>query len=213
MLSYVIIGLPCGLLSAAAGLNVIQVALLALLYYSGAGQFMIPNMWLAGMPVASIVASISLVNTRQILYSVSLARFAEDTGRRLTYLFAASVTDETFGVNNQRFTDGEWSVRRGTITNLFCQAAWSSACVVGVLIGGAIHVPLSIASFAMTSIFICLLFMQKMSRENVLAAVAAAVGVVVCKLVGLSGAAVVIGAVLGIGVAAAAMLISEARRL
>ena len=206
MLGYVIIGLPCGILSAAAGLNVVQVALLALLYYSGAGQFMIPNMWMAGLPVASIVASISLVNTRQILYSVSLARFADGVGRRLTYVFAATVTDETFGVNNQRFEGGDWSVRRGTIANLFCQASWSSACVVGVLIGSALHVPLAIASFAMTSIFICLLFVQKMSRENILAAVAAAMGVVVCKLVGLSGAAVVIGALLGVGVAAAAML-------
>ena len=211
MLGYVVIGLPCGILSAAAGLNVAQVAMLALLYYSGAGQFMIPNMWMAGVPVASIVASISLVNTRQVLYSVSLARFAENSGRALTYLFAATVTDETFGVNNQRFTGGDWSVGRATVTNLLCQSAWSTACVVGVLIGSALHVPLSIASFAMTSIFICLLFMQKMSRDNILAAVAAAIGVVICKLVGLSGPAVVIGALAGVGVGAAAMLARDVR--
>lgn len=212
MLGYVMIGLPCGILSAAAGLNAVQVALLSLLLYSGAGQFMIPNMWLAGAPVASIVVSTALVNTRQLLYAVSLARFAEGVGRRLTFLFAATVTDESFGVNNQRFTDGEWSVARATMVNLFSQSAWTLSCVAGVVVGGALDVPLAIASFAMTSIFICLLFTQKMSSGNVLAAVAAVAGVVVCKLAGLTGVAVLIGALTGVGVAAAAMLVKEGRR-
>ncbi len=69
MLGYVAIGIPCGILSASIGLNALQVFLLSALFYSGAGQFMIPNMWLAGSPLASIVASVSLVNTRQMLYS------------------------------------------------------------------------------------------------------------------------------------------------
>ena len=212
MLGYVVIGLPCGILSASAGMNVVQVLLLAVLFYSGAGQFMIPNMWLAGAPVASIVASVSLVNTRQVLYSVSLARFAEDIGRRATFLFAATVTDESFGVNNQRFTDGAWSVRQATLVNLFSQSSWTLSCLAGVLIGSALEVPLAIASFAMTSIFICLLFTQKLTPENVLAAVAAALGVVVCKLAGLSGVTVVVGALAGVGVAAVAMLVRDRRR-
>ena len=54
MLGYVAIGLPCGILSASIGMNWIQVLLLSVLFYSGAGQFMIPNMWLASSPIASI---------------------------------------------------------------------------------------------------------------------------------------------------------------
>ena len=61
MLGYVAIGLPCGILSASIGLNAFQVFLMCALFYSGAGQFMIPNMWLAGSPVASIIASVSFV--------------------------------------------------------------------------------------------------------------------------------------------------------
>lgn len=46
---------------------------MSVLFYSGAGQFMIPNMWLAGAPIASIIASVSFVNTRQMLYSAAFA--------------------------------------------------------------------------------------------------------------------------------------------
>jgi predicted branched-subunit amino acid permease len=69
---------------------------------------------------------------------------------------------------------------------------------VGVFIGSAIQIPLSIASFAMTSIFICLLFTQKLSTPNIVAAVFAMVGVYLCKLVGLSGASILVGAIAGV---------------
>ncbi|MEG0323402.1 MAG: AzlC family ABC transporter permease, partial [Raoultibacter sp.] len=51
MLGYVAIGIPCGILCSSIGLDALQVLLLSLLFYSGAGQFMIPNMWLAGAPL------------------------------------------------------------------------------------------------------------------------------------------------------------------
>ena len=38
MLGYVAIGLPCGILGNTIGLNPLQVALLSILLYSGAGQ-------------------------------------------------------------------------------------------------------------------------------------------------------------------------------
>lgn len=67
MLGYVAIGIPCGILCDSIGLGALQVFILSALFYSGAGQFMIPNMQLAGSPLASIIASVSLVNTRQML--------------------------------------------------------------------------------------------------------------------------------------------------
>ena len=74
MLGYVAIGIPCGILSASIGLDALdRIFLFSALFYSGAGQFMIPNMFLAGSSIASIVASVSLVNTRQMLYAASLA--------------------------------------------------------------------------------------------------------------------------------------------
>ena len=50
MLGYVAIGIPCGILEDSIGMNALQVFFLSCMFYSGAGQFMIPNMWLAEAP-------------------------------------------------------------------------------------------------------------------------------------------------------------------
>lgn len=209
MLGYVAIGIPCGILEDSIGLDVAQVFLFSALFYSGAGQFMVPNMWLAASPVASIIASVSLVNTRQMLYAASFAPLCAHERRGLSFLFAATVTDESFGVNMANFTTGEWSVARATLVNLFSLTSWTLSNVVGVLIGSAIGIPLAIASFAMTSIFICLLVTQRPTAENVVAALVAMLGVYVCKLAGLAGPAILIGALAGV---AAAVLASMLRR-
>lgn len=201
VLGYVAIGVPCGILSASIGLNALQVFLLCLLFYSGAGQFMIPNMWLAAAPVASIVASVSLVNARQMLYSASFAPWCAGVRRPLAFWFAATVTDESFGVNLNRFLAGGWSVRKAVLVNVASHASWTAACVVGVLVGNAVDIPLAIAAFAMTSIFICLLATQKLTFANALAAACAAAGVVACKAVGLAGPAILVGALFGVAAA------------
>jgi 4-azaleucine resistance transporter AzlC len=201
MLGYIAIGIPCGILSASIGLNALQVYIFSVILYSGAGQFMIPNMYLAGSSLASIAASVSLVNTRQMLYSASFAKevkTAPPASRFLSFLFTATVTDETYGLSVKKFQEGTWSQGKALCLNIMSETSWALSAVVGVLIGNMVEIPLAIASFAMTSIFICLLFTQKLTTSNIVAAAGAAVGVYVAKLAGLSGASILIGAVLGV---------------
>ena len=209
MLGYVAIGIPCGILCASISLNALQVFLLSALFYSGAGQFMIPNMWLAGSPLASIVASVSLVNTRQMLYSAAFAPACKGVRKRLAFLFAATVTDESYGVNTARFEAGDWSVGRATLVNLFSQSSWALSNVAGVLVGNAIGVPLAIAAFAMTSIFVCLLVTQRPTPANLVAAAVAVAGVFACKAVGLGGPAILVGALAGVAAALAFTWVKE----
>ena len=201
MLGYVAIGLPCGILSASIGMNALQVFMLCVMFYSGAGQFMIPNMWIAGSPIASIIASVSFVNTRQMLYSTAFAPWCEGVSKKLAFWFAASVTDESFGVNMQKFLEGGWTVERATLVNEFSHSSWTVSCVVGAFVGNALGIPLAIAAFAMTSIFICLLVTQKLSAANVVAALCAMAGVFLCKAIGLAGPAIFIGALVGVACA------------
>ena len=198
MLGYIAIGIPCGILNASIGLSVLHVFLLSVLFYSGAGQFMLPNMYLAGSPLASIIASISLVNTRQMLYSASFAPYCKNEKKRLTFLFGATVTDESFGVNTEQFENGNWSVKQALLVNIFSCSSWALANCVGVLLGHLLNIPLAIASFAMTSIFICLMCSQKVCVENLVAILFAILGVYVCKCVGLTGPAILLGACCGV---------------
>ncbi len=195
---YVVLGLPCGLLCQQAGLDWVQVLLMSALFYSGAGQYMIPNMWLAGNPALSIVLSVSLVNTRQTLYSAALARYCRDASHRLAFLFSATVTDESFGVNVARFDAGGWTCAHATLVNLFSQSSWAVSCAAGCIAGGLVSVPAALASFAMTSIFICLLCMQEVNAPAVATMLAAAAGVVACKCAGMPGPAILVGALFGL---------------
>lgn len=203
MAGYVVLGIPCGILCATAGMDVWMVALMSALFYSGAGQYMIPNMHLAANPLTAIVASVSLVNTRQMLYGASLSQFCGACRKRLAFLFGATVTDESFGVNLARFINGGWSVEAALAVNLFSQASWLLSNVAGALLGSAVSLPTALASFAMTALFICLLCMQKVSSANIVAAASAMAGVVVCKCIGLSGPAILIGALVGVAAALA----------
>ena len=198
MLGYVGIGIPCGILCESVGLNALQVFLLSALFYSGAGQFMIPNMYLAASPLASIIASVSLVNTRQMLYAASFAPECQGVSKRVAFFFAATVTDESYGVSTAKFAEGGWLVDRALMVNLFSQSSWALSNVAGVLVGGAIGIPLNIAAFAMTAIFICLLVTQRMTSANIVAIVLAMAGVYLCKAVGLTGPAILVGALLGV---------------
>ena len=62
MVGYVGIGIPCGIVEHQIGMNAFMAFVMSMTFYSGAGQFMIPNMWLASTPLASIIASVSFVN-------------------------------------------------------------------------------------------------------------------------------------------------------
>ncbi|MGN0078526.1 MAG: AzlC family ABC transporter permease [Coriobacteriales bacterium] len=200
MAGYIVLGLPCGLLCQQAGITALQAFVMSMTFYSGAGQYMIPNMWLAGAAPLSIIASVSLVNTRQTLYSASLSQFCTGCSKRLAFLFSATVTDESFGVNLAQFQNGGWDTARATVVNICSMTTWALANVAGVVLGSLVSVPTALASFAMTAIFICLLCMQKVNAVNLVTMLTAAAGVVICKLVGLSGAAILLGAVAGVAV-------------
>ena len=154
MAGYVGIGIPCGIMEQQIGMSAIMAFAMSMTFYSGAGQFMIPSMWLAGNPIASIIASVSFVNTRQMLYSAAFSPYFERVNRLLTFLFSATVTDESFGVNLAKYQEGSWDAGRATLVNLLCMTTWSLANAAGVLVGGALAIPTAIAAFAMTSIFI-----------------------------------------------------------
>lgn len=198
ILGYLALGLPCGILGAATGMNVWMVLILSVVMYSGSGQYMIAGMFLAGTPLVSLCASVSLVNTRQLLYGSALAPYFDGVGKPALTWFAATVTDESFGVNLNRFMGGGWTPRQAQLVNTFSHLSWIAANVTGVLLGTWLVIDTAIASFAMTSIFLCLLLMQRFTKSHVLAAVVAVAGVVVCKLCALSGTAILVGALAGV---------------
>ena len=198
MLAYVSIGIPCGVMEAQVGFTPLMAFLFSASYYSGAGQFMVPNLWLAGTPLASIFLSVSFVTSRQLLYSAAFSPHLRGERTTTKLAFASLVTDETFGVNLGRYTAGAWDARRAILVNIFCVLSWSAANAAGAALGAVIDLPIDVMSFGMTAIFICLLAGQHWNRTNALVAAVTAAALVVGKLLGLGGMAIFASAVVGV---------------
>lgn len=106
MLSYVAVGLACGVLADQAGMNGLECFLLSATYLSGSGQFMISNLWLQGMPIASLAISVCAVSSRFALYSASLAPALARFSKRESLAIASTYTEEAYGITLGKLAEG-----------------------------------------------------------------------------------------------------------
>ena len=105
----------------------------------------------------------------------------------------------------------DWGPRESFVLNVILIATWGVSCTTGGIVGTVVDVPTAIAAFVCTSLFICLLFSQRLSRGNVVAAVSGAVSVAVCKFLGLTNIAVPASVVAGIAIALACDAVFDGR--
>ena len=173
MLTYVAIGAPCGMIMAQTGMEPWMVFALSSTFVTGSGQFMICNLWLAGVPAASIVASVAAISSRFALYSASIAPHLTGASKRQALAVSATLTEEAYGISLARLVEGEdWGPRESFVLNAILIATWGVSCTTGAIVGAVVDVPTALAGFVCTSLFICLLFSQRLSHGNVVAAVA-----------------------------------------
>ena len=204
MLTYVAIGAPCGMIMGQTGMDPWMVFALSSTFVTGSGQFMICNLWLAGVPAPSIIASVAAISSRFALYSASIAPHLRGVSKRQTLAVTATLTEEAYGISLAKLVEGEdWGPRESFVLNVILIATWGVSCTTGAIVGAVVDVPTAIAAFVCTSLFICLLFSQRLSRGNVVAAVSGAVSVAVCKFLGLTNIAVPASVVVGIAIALA----------
>ncbi len=210
MLSYVAVGLACGVLEGKAGMAPWMAFVLGATYLSGGGQFMMSNLWLAGVPMPSIVASVAAISARFALYSASLAPHLSGTSRRLAFGVSATLTEEAYGISlGKLVNDPSWTAVHALLLNVTLLLTWALSCAAGAAIGAAVDIPTAIAAFAMTSLFVFLLVTQPVSRGAVVAALAAALTVAACKYTGATSVAVPLAAVVGV---VAALLVGALER-
>ena len=194
MLTYVAIGAPCGMIMAQAGMEPWMVFALSSTFVTGCGQFMVCNLWLAGVPAASIAPHLAGASKRQ------------------TLAVAATLTEEAYGISLAKLIEGQdWGPRESFALNVILIATWGVSCTTGAVVGAVVDVPTALASFVCTSLFICLLFSQRLSRGNAVAAVLAAASVAVCKFLGWTNVAVPVSVLVGVAAALVCDALAEGR--
>ncbi|GAK47627.1 branched-chain amino acid transporter [Secundilactobacillus oryzae JCM 18671] len=174
-LSYIPIGLACGILLHAAGFNTLLTAMVSVVIFSGGAQFMIASMLTINAPLLSIVLMLFFLELRYALLGSSLSRYLQGQSHKFIFTFAFSMNDENYAVNYLKFaTDKKWDGRQALMVEHYSLLFWSVSNVIGSLVGSALKIDLSVVHFALTALFLYMIVMQIKNRLTLLICVLSA---------------------------------------
>lgn len=175
-LSYIPIGLACGILLHAAGFNFVMALLVSIVVFSGGAQFLIASLLMVNAPLPSIILMLFFLELRYALLGSSLSKYLSDESHRFILLFSASMNDENYAINYLKFaTDKNWTPQDALMVEHYSLISWASGNLVGALIGSAISINLEIVDFALTALFLYMIVMQVQSNLTFLMALLSAV--------------------------------------
>jgi len=167
ILGYVGIGISAGIIGRASGLSPAEVALMSILIYAGAAQFIITSLLLAGTPASAIILTTFIVNSRHLLMSMATAPHVERTTLLHKIGIGSLLTDESFAVAMTRAAGGKKIPARWFHgLNITAYLTWISSTVLGAVLGGQLENPARFGlDFALSAMFIGLLYLQVESER------------------------------------------------
>ena len=164
-LSYLPIGIACGILLNAAGMNFVLTFLVSIMVFSGGAQFTLASLLVSDAPITSIFMTLFFLELRYALLGSSLSRYMRSESQKLVLIFSASMNDENYAINYMKFvTDKDWSAKDALLVEYYSLASWATGNLLGGLIGSAVQIDLMIVDFALTALFIYMIVMQVRQR-------------------------------------------------
>ncbi len=171
------IGLLWGTLAAGKGLTAFEAALMSLLVFAGAAQFVALEVWQDPVPVLLLTMTAFIVNTRHILMSASLSRHIEAIPRRFHPLVAFLLVDESWALSEKRAVNGSVTLPYFLGLTLPMLLSWTLSTGIGAMLGRSLGDPAAFGlDFAFSALFIAIL--MGFWKGPVTAAVLAVSGVV-----------------------------------
>lgn len=175
MASYLGLGIACGIVLYDAGFNVLAIFLMSSLVYAGAAQFLAGSMMALGATVPSIILMVFFLNLRHVLMSASIAKYVKKKPLSYLSIFSHTLSDESFGINYSKFQKDDWTTNEALVTNLFNYSAWVVSTVLGGIIGSQVTINTLIMNYALIAMFLCMMVLQFVSKEHIIAGVVAVV--------------------------------------
>lgn len=204
VLAYLPVGFAFGVLAVKNGISPGLAVGMAVLMFSGSGQFVLASLWGGGAGVLSTATAVGIVNLRYLLMSAAEAPWLTGIPRLKRFLLGLGITDESFVVHAAALQTG-WKLN--TLTMFVCnqttQLAWVSGSAIGAFCGNIVNDvrPLGL-DYAITAMFISLLVPQCSSRLHLIIAVFSMALSIALKYAGMSqwniALATIAGATLGV---------------
>lgn len=164
MLGYFPIGIAFGIYAVAEGLAWYWPVILALVQYSGAGQFLLVALLANATPAFGILGTLVVLNMRHIFYGLPLLdSLPEDRIQKFLSIFW--LTDEVYSVMTSRPAEQRPSI---LWVGFFAHLAWTFGCVLGSFVGQAITIPQKSLSFSLTALFVVMVIEQWRNHRTML---------------------------------------------
>lgn len=170
-------GMVFGILSHQAGLSVTETVLMSLLVNAGSSQFAAIGFISQGIVGWPILLATMLLNSRQLLYGVSLGPYFRDTPWWKLTLMGGLVHDETFALKSTYLAEGgKASLPYFIGAGLLDYAVWIISTLSGVYFGSWVSHPEQYGlDFAFIATFLGFLAVNIFSRFHILVAVSSAI--------------------------------------
>lgn len=162
LLGYAGVGFSFGIVGVASGFGVLEIALLSILVYAGAAQFIIVALMAVHTPIWIIVLTALVVNSRMFLLSMTLAPSFKNEPLWHRIGMGTLLTDETFGIAIVPHSKGMVIGRQWMHgINLTAYLFWILICILGALLGDILHHPEALGlDYAIIAMFIFLMLSQ-----------------------------------------------------
>lgn len=128
---YLPLGFACGIVCAEAGMSVVQIFIMSLLVYAGAGQYIAGGMIAAGASPLSIIITTFIVNSRHILYTSVLYPYISKWSFFKQSLFATQITDEVFAMHSSYMNKNNANTVTAFTLNIFSHSSWIISNTIG----------------------------------------------------------------------------------
>lgn len=174
VLGYLPVGFAFGVLASKNGIPPSLAVAMAVLMFSGSGQFVFASLWGNGAGIWPTAIGVTIVNLRYLLMSAAEAPWFTRVPRWKRFLLGAGgITDECFLVHATALQTG-WKLDTAVmfICNQTTQLAWVCGCAIGAFCGNLVDDvrPLGL-DYAITAMFIALLVPQCSTRLHLLVAI------------------------------------------
>lgn len=183
MLSYIPLGLACGIALQEAGFTPWMSMVMSLTAYSGTGQFAAASMVVQGSGAISILVTIFFLNLRMSLQTSSLLPYIKYRSLPFVLAFSQATTDESYGINIYEFNNnGRWNLRKALIASILAWITWAFSVYFGAYIGTSVEIPTTIVNYVLIAMFISMMVDQLISRIHAVVILATIVLTVIFQI-------------------------------
>ena len=173
-------GLVFGVIGLESGLSFLQTILMSVILFGGASQIVFAQLVATGTPAPVLIGSVSTINLRHMLYSISIAPYIRDLPLRWRIPLAYLLTDEAYAVSIKRFQSQPASpfMHYHLLgTGLTLWVVWQSSTIIGAVAGASIPESWQL-SFAVPLTFLAIVAPNIKLRSDLVAALAAGISAI-----------------------------------